>query len=195
MTRIYLASSWRNAFQPDAVFRLRGAGHQVYDFRNPQTPWTSDNLGDNSGGFSWADIDPDWERWSPWSFRQALTTDTARRGFENDWTAMGASEVGVLLLPCGRSAHLEAGYFAGAAGKRLYIVAPVIDEPELMYLMADRIFGSIDELIASRVLDQGQGVPLSTCSQHPSGTTEPCGPCDTARMVRLRWTQTHGGAS
>lgn len=151
---IYLASSWRNAFQPHAVLRLRNAGHLVYDFRNPTTPWDAVDLGDSSGGFAWSAIDPEWERWSPWSFRQALTTETAGAGFANDWAAMGDCEVGVLLLPCGRSAHLEGGYFAGTPGKRLYIVAPTIDEPELMYLMADGIFGSIDELLESGVLDQ-----------------------------------------
>jgi len=196
MTRIYLASSWRNASQPEAVFRLRGAGHEVYDFRNPQTPWTSDDLGDSSGGFSWADIDPEWEMWSPWSFRQALTTETAGVGFANDWGAMDACEVGVLLLPCGRSAHLEAGYFAGTPGKRLFIVAPVIDEPELMYLMADRIFGSIEELLQSGVLDEDSSswamaqparAPRVSCSEHPRGAVEGCGPCWTAARAHSEW--------
>ena len=33
--KIYVASSWRNAQQPAVVARLREAGHEVYDFRNP----------------------------------------------------------------------------------------------------------------------------------------------------------------
>ena len=32
---IYVASSWRNAYQPEVVARLRSEGHSVYDFRNP----------------------------------------------------------------------------------------------------------------------------------------------------------------
>ena len=35
--KIYVASSWRNAFYPDVVKALREAGHEVYDFRNPPT--------------------------------------------------------------------------------------------------------------------------------------------------------------
>jgi len=46
MARIYVASSWRNPYQPEVVAALRKAGHEVYDFRNPE---------DNPGGFHWAD--------------------------------------------------------------------------------------------------------------------------------------------
>lgn len=43
MAKIYVASSWRNPYQPEVVAALRKAGHQVYDFRNPE---------DNPGGRS-----------------------------------------------------------------------------------------------------------------------------------------------
>ena len=36
MARIYVASSWRNKYQPEVVAALRKAGHEVYDFRNPK---------------------------------------------------------------------------------------------------------------------------------------------------------------
>ena len=35
MAKIYVASSWRNQHYPEVVRRLREAGHEVYDFRNP----------------------------------------------------------------------------------------------------------------------------------------------------------------
>ncbi len=31
--KVYIASSWRNEYQPTVVARLREAGHDVYDFR------------------------------------------------------------------------------------------------------------------------------------------------------------------
>ena len=34
MARIYVASSWRDPYQPEVVAALREAGHEVYDFRN-----------------------------------------------------------------------------------------------------------------------------------------------------------------
>jgi len=33
--KIYVASSWRNEKQSLAVTYLRGSGHEVYDFKNP----------------------------------------------------------------------------------------------------------------------------------------------------------------
>ena len=33
--KLYIASSWRNAHYPAVVEALRGAGFDVYDFRNP----------------------------------------------------------------------------------------------------------------------------------------------------------------
>lgn len=55
--RIYVASSWRNAFQPSVVDALRADGHDVYDFRHPPTD------GDGADGFSWREVDPTWQDW------------------------------------------------------------------------------------------------------------------------------------
>jgi hypothetical protein len=33
--RIYVASSWRNLYQPTVVTALRQEGYEVYDFRHP----------------------------------------------------------------------------------------------------------------------------------------------------------------
>lgn len=46
---IYVASSWRNPYQPVVVGELRFMGHEVYDFRNPEP---------GSHGFHWSEIDP-----------------------------------------------------------------------------------------------------------------------------------------
>ena len=100
MARIYVASSWRNKYFPEVVTRLREAGHEVYDFRNPPH---------GGAGFHW--------------------TDTC-----------------VLVLPCGRSAHTEAGWMAGA-GKRVLAYIPEMLEPELMYKLFDAVAGSLEELV------------------------------------------------
>jgi nucleoside 2-deoxyribosyltransferase len=55
------------------------------------------------------------------------------------------ADAGVLLLPCGRSAHLEAGYFVGS-GKPLFVLL-ADGEPELMYRMATRLCVNLFELI------------------------------------------------
>jgi hypothetical protein len=133
---IYVASSWRNERQPEVVAALRRAGHEVYDFRNPR---------DGGNGFHWREIDGGWRQWSPERFRVALEHPSARAGFRHDFDAMGWAEAGVLVLPCGRSAHLEAGHFVGA-GKPLFILL-ADGEPELMYRMATALCVDLGELI------------------------------------------------
>ncbi|MCP4706127.1 MAG: hypothetical protein GY865_16125 [candidate division Zixibacteria bacterium] len=136
--KIYVASSWRNNHQPEIVKILRKVGHKVYDFRNPKP-------GDN--GFQWSEIDPNWQSWSPSEFQEALTHPIAERGFGLDWEAMGWADAGVMVMPCGRSAHLEAGYFVGA-GKKLFILLDN-GEPELMYNMADHVCVDESELLST----------------------------------------------
>ena len=134
--KIYVASSWRNVIQPAVVKILRAVGHEVYDFRNPRP---------DDHGFHWSEIDPDWQDWTAKEFRQALNHPIAQAGFESDMDGLEACEVCVLLLPCGRSAHLEAGWAAGA-GKRLVILIAEGCEPELMYRMAE-IATTVEELV------------------------------------------------
>ncbi len=54
----------------------------------------------------------------------------------------------VLVLPCGRSAHTEAGWFAGQ-GKKVFAYIPNKDcfEPELMYKLFTKVCISLEELI------------------------------------------------
>ena len=124
MSKIYVASSWRNDKQPGVVEALRQQGHEVYDFRNPR-------FGDR--GFHWSDIDPEWKQWTPEQFNEALSHPIAQRGFASDMDAMLWADVCVLVMPCGRSAHLEAGWFVGAGRPCLILLSD--GEPELMYKM------------------------------------------------------------
>jgi hypothetical protein len=119
------------------VAALRGAGHQVYDFRNPAP---------GEIGFRWQSVDPDWRQWTSAQYRAALEHPAAIAGFKRDYDAMQWADTCVLVLPCGRSAHIEAGYFNGA-GKALYILQLDAMEPELMYRMATAICLSVDELL------------------------------------------------
>ena len=128
--RIYVASSWRNPEQPVIVEMLRQLGHEVYDFRNPRP-------GDT--GFAWSDIDPDWFAWHPRPFRDALDHPIAVDGFKSDYDAMEWADTFVLVLPCGRSAHLEAGWAIGAGKPTALLLHEDKFEPELMYRMASLI--------------------------------------------------------
>lgn len=116
---IYVASSWRNPWQPSVVALLRSLGHGAYDYRSPEP-------GDH--GFSWSEIDPEWQRWAPERYRRALSEPPAVRGFALDMGALRACDACVLVLPCGSSAHLELGWAIGA-GKRTAVLFPHGIEP------------------------------------------------------------------
>lgn len=148
MGRLYVASSWRNERQPEIVVVLRGAGHEVYDFRSPHL-----GPGKRGVGFHWSEIDADWEAWSPEEFRDALRHPVAVDGFSSDREGMDWADACVLVLPCGRSAHTEAGWMGGS-GKP--VIALLSDgEPELMYGLFDHLCTTLPELLDA--LDTSRG--------------------------------------
>jgi hypothetical protein len=138
---IYVASSWRNPTQPSVVGALRTAGHEVYDFRNPAP---------GSQGFGWRQLGlGDAKTWTPAILRTALQHPVAQQGFALDMGALRWCDACVLVLPCGRSAHLELGWATGAGKRTIVLTAETLDEPELMYLMCDRICLSIYEVVGA----------------------------------------------
>ncbi|MGE5510277.1 MAG: hypothetical protein ACM31O_03385 [Bacteroidota bacterium] len=138
MSHIYVATSWRNPYQPAIVKELRAHGHDVYDFRNPPN---------GNNGFRWSEVDPRWQSWDADAYRAKLAHPRAQAGFRSDFDGMQWADTGLLVLPCGRSAHLELGWMAGA-GKRTIILTRDGEEPELMALLADHICISMDEVHA-----------------------------------------------
>lgn len=133
---IYVASSWRNEFYPEVVAALRAEGYDVYDFRNPPS---------GGYGFKWSDISAEYMDWTPVEFRDNMKHPLAERQFQNDIEAMESCDVCVLVLPCGRSAHTEAGWFAGK-GKAVIAYIPTKQEPELMYKLFKGVVCSLEEL-------------------------------------------------
>lgn len=141
--KIYVASSWRNEQQPEVVAALRAAGHEVYDFRNPR---------EGDKGFGWSQIDPEWQAWTPAEYIDALEHPIAEAGFRSDFEAMEWADACVLVQPCGRSAHLELGWFAGAEKGTAILLAD--GEPKLMVKMCDALCTSIPMLLSTLALWQ-----------------------------------------
>lgn len=135
--KVYVASSWRNPYQQRVVQDLRAEGHEVYDFRHPI---------EGEDEFHWSEIDPKWELWSYSQFIGALDHPLAERVYRNDMYALASADAVVLVMPSGRSAHLELGYAIGA-GKRTAILLDG-GEPELMYKMASYLTGDIGHIIS-----------------------------------------------
>jgi ADP-ribose pyrophosphatase YjhB (NUDIX family) len=122
--KIYVASSWRNLHQPAIVDVLRSAGHEVYDFKRP-VPGDED--------FHWSEIDGGWKNWTVAEYAKALEHPIAARGFASDMRALDDTDLVVLVLPSGRSASWEYGYWCGKTGKQGIVHCPEKAEPELMY--------------------------------------------------------------
>ena len=137
MARVYVASSWRNKYYPEVVSMLREAGHEVYDFRNPPH---------GGNGFRWTDIDENALNWTFDEYLEGLSHPKAERQFKADLDALNWADACVLVLPCGRSAHTEAGWLAGA-GKKVIAYFPEMVEPELMYKLFNTVTGDIQDLI------------------------------------------------
>lgn len=144
------------------VHALREEGHEVYDFKNPTEclppknavsgpEWKREVI---DQGFHWSEILPDEQEWTPEQFRSALDSFPAKRAFEQDMDALETCGACVLVLPCGKSAHLELGYLVGK-GKLTIVYFPegLSDEssyqPELMYRMCDYICTTMDEVKAA----------------------------------------------
>lgn len=137
--RIYVASSWRNQYQPTVVSALRSEGFEVYDYRNPEP---------GNNGFSWRAIDPEWEshKEDVAAYLKLLEHPIAEAGFKLDMDALKACDLCIMVMPCGMSASLETGYAVGA-GKPTCIFVPGLREPDLMAKMADLVTDDVDAML------------------------------------------------
>lgn len=136
--KIYVASSMKNTSYLHVIAALQKDGFEIWNWRCPP---------DIGKGFSWRDVDPDYQD-QPVSTQQLnhmLQQPRAQEGFVSDMKGMTWADVCVLLLPCGRSAHMEAGYICGR-GKPVYVLRTEMDGPDLMHLMFSGIFGTYLEL-------------------------------------------------
>lgn len=147
MSRLYVASSWRNERYPAVVGALRDAGIPIYDFRTPRP---------NDRGFHWTDVwqdiraDGDWRRDAQAAdIMQMLEHPIAQAGFDSDMSALRGAVAALMVMPCGRAAHLELGYAVGA-GLPTAILLPTgtVMEPELVWRMAGLITYRLDRIVA-----------------------------------------------
>jgi nucleoside 2-deoxyribosyltransferase len=141
--KVYVASSWKQTNNhADVVDALRAAGHEVYDYRNPSP-------GDH--GCSWRQIDPAVttmrSRW--WA---ALHHHIAAAAYAKDMNALDDADAVVMVLPCGKSAHMELAYGVGQGKIGIILADQYRDEPELLYNMADicQDMGEVLDLLGER---------------------------------------------
>ena len=141
---IYLIGSLRLNGVREFAEELRGLGFDVFD------DW-------HAAGPAADDIWQAYEEHRGRTYLEALKGYHAKHVFELDERHLNRATIGVLLLPGGKSAHLELGYMLGQR-KRGYILFD--KEPErwdVMYQFATGLFTNKQDLFAE--LKQPRKIP------------------------------------
>ena len=135
---VYVASSWRCDRHPVVVAALRAVGIDCYDFKN-----------DEGAQFHWSEVGVNSEVENVADYRAALGMDRAVAGFNSDFNALKRASHCLLVLPCGRSAHLELGWAVGAGTPTAILLEPnlLVTPPELMYKMVDHLFTGLPQVM------------------------------------------------
>lgn len=134
MSRVYVIGSLRNPDVPRVADALRSTTTTVFDDWHAAGP----------------DADTCWREYEQArgiTYRDALRGPVANNNFNFDKKWLDWADTGVLVLPCGKSGHLELGYLAGR-GARTFVYMP--EEPtegwDLMYKLANDVVFDIDTL-------------------------------------------------
>ncbi len=135
----FIASRYRNKDTVlELAHKLREKGKTLYCFIESETSLKHvGGLGaDPEEAMKGFEALPDW-----------TNNPAVREVFEMDMNALKDSENVILLLPAGKSAHIEAGAAYGL-GKNLIVIGEQ-KETESLYLIFNHFFKSIDEFINS----------------------------------------------
>lgn len=131
---IYLIGSLRNRGVSSLAAELRKHGFIVWD------EWLA-------AGPDADDYWRDYEKEKGHDMAQALKGLAAQNVFYFDKSLIDLADIGVLVMPCGKSAHLELGYMA-AQGKPTYVL---LDKPperfDVMAEFASGVTTDIDKLV------------------------------------------------
>lgn len=160
MTRIYLMGSMKNANVSKYAIELRKRGYEVFD------DWMSPG----------PDADDHWqeyERQRGRTYMQALYGHHATTVFEFDKAHLDMCDIGILIMPCGKSGHMELGYLIGS-GKQAYVLFD--EEParyDIMYRFATGVAMNLEELITQLELKSVKTKQVQATRRHETDTKAP----------------------
>jgi hypothetical protein len=132
--KVYLIGSLRNVEVPNtAKFIREVVGCEVFD------DWFA----------AGPEADDYWQKYEKekrgHTFAEALAGYAAQHVYQYDKSHLDSSHVGVLMLPAGKSGHLEAGYLIGQ-GKPVYIIGEEPERYDVMYNFARGFFTDLNRL-------------------------------------------------
>lgn len=136
--KLYLIGSLRNKEVPvTAAYIRKSTGLDVFDDWYAAGP----------------EADDYWQKYEQGrgnGYSEALKGHAANHVYQYDKSHLDSSDIAVLMLPAGKSGHLEFGYMIGK-GKKGIIYIPE-QEPErwdVMYLFADKVVHKKEDLISA----------------------------------------------
>lgn len=130
---VYLIGSLRNPAVPAVAEMLRSHDIDVFDDWFAAGPHADD---------CWRDYEMQRGR----TYEQALEGYAAKHVFDFDRRHLERCDGAVLMLPAGKSGHLELGFMAGR-GKPTFVL---LDNPErwdVMYQFATGVFSDLEALV------------------------------------------------
>ena len=134
--KIYLIGSLRNPLIPEIANKIRwSTGHEVFDDWFAPGPQADEY---------WRTYEIQRGR----NYLEALEGHAAQNIFNFDKKHIDEADAGVLILPAGKSGHLELGYIRGQ-GKPGFILLEE-ENPErfdVMYQFATGVYGDLETLI------------------------------------------------
>lgn len=138
--KVYLIGSMRNPEIPHLAQRLREIGFEVFD------DWYSP-------GPEADDYWQEYEKLRGRTYKEALNGYHAKHVFAIDKFHLDDCDVAVLVMPAGRSAHIEIGYIIGSEKPGFILFDGEPDRYDVMYQFADDVFFQEDELV-ERLVDE-----------------------------------------
>jgi hypothetical protein len=132
--KIYLIGSLRNPKVTSLAIELRGHGLNVFDDWMAAGPEADDY---------WMK----YEKEKGHTYLEALDGNAAWHVFNYDKGHLSSSDVGILVLPAGKSGHLELGYIMGMGKRGFILMDKEPDRFDVMYRFAEQVFLDKDLLI------------------------------------------------
>lgn len=132
--KVYVIGSLRNERIPVIANDIRKAGFEVFDDWYAAGPEADDH---------WKAYEQQRGR----TYKDALNGYSCGNAFNFDRRHIDASDIGVMVLPAGKSGHTELGYMAGKGKKTFVLIDGDTERWDLMYKFFTGVAYSVEELI------------------------------------------------
>ncbi len=132
---VYVIGSLRNPEVPNVARALRAAGWDAFD------DWFS--AGETA--------DDSWQAYETArgsNYPEALAGYAAQHVYKFDKHHLDRCDAAILVMPAGKSAHLELGYVIGSGKPGYILLGPETGRYDVMYNFATRVFLTVDDAVA-----------------------------------------------